>query len=167
MENESILARSRHLFCFAFGLDGCNVHWRLYCLVNFPAIYMIRRLPLKVLHLYVLLSLVVFLFVQSLKYFSGVRSNWIFHHLNDFLTIPLVATLCLHGAWLIKKDNTIRLNIFTILSLVALFSVAFEYYLPQQSHRYTGDIWDVVCYFLGGVVFYLLQKVEYNLLSSR
>lgn len=70
----------------------------------------------------------------------------------------MVATLCLHGVWLIKKDKTIRLDIFTILSLVALFSIYFEYYLPKQSYRYTGDIWDVVCYGLGGIIFYLLQK---------
>lgn len=121
---------------------------------------MIRRLPLKMLHGYVILSLVVFLCVQVLKYFSGIRSNWIFHHLNDFLTIPIVATICLHGVWFLKKDYTIRLNIFTILSLVAMFSIAFEYYLPHQSHRYTGDIWDVVCYFIGGIVFYFLQKMD-------
>ncbi|MDC8000006.1 hypothetical protein POV26_03080 [Aequorivita todarodis] len=95
-----------------------------------------------------------------MKYFFGIRSNWIFHHLNDFLTIPLVATVCLHGVWLVKKDKSIRLNIFTIFSLVALFSIFFEYYLPQQSHRYTGDIWDVLCYFLGGTAFYLLQKIR-------
>lgn len=112
------------------------------------------------LHLYVLLSLVVFLCVQSLKSFLVPGPNWIFHHLNDFLAIPIVAILCLHGVWFIKKDNNIRLNIFTILSLVALFSFIFEYYLPQQSYRYTGDVWDVVCYFLGGAVFYFLQKIE-------
>lgn len=121
---------------------------------------MIRRVPLKILHFYVLLSLVVFLSVQSWKYFSGIRSNWIFHYLNDFLAIPIVATICLHAVWFIKKDYILRLNAFTILSLIALFSIFFEYYLPQQSHRYTGDIWDVVCYFLGGIVFYLLQKME-------
>lgn len=121
---------------------------------------MIRRLPLKVLHLYVLLSFIVFIVIQGLKYTFGIRSNWIFHHLNDFLTIPLVATVGLHGVWFFKKDYSIRLNIFTILSLVGLFSFIFEYYLPQQSYRYTGDIWDVVCYFLGGVVFYFLQRKE-------
>ncbi|WP_157417805.1 hypothetical protein [Aequorivita capsosiphonis] len=94
-----------------------------------------------------------------MKYFSVSGPNWIFHHLNDFLVIPMVATVCLYGVWIIKKDKSIRLNIFTILSLVALFSIFFEYYLPLQSYRYTGDIWDVVCYFLGGVVFYFLQKI--------
>lgn len=121
---------------------------------------MIRRLPLKLLQGYGLLSLMVFLIVQCLKFFSVDRPDWVFHHLNDFLVIPMVALLSLHGVWLIKKDNTIRLDILTIFSLVVLFSFLFEYYLPLQSHRYTGDIWDVVCYSLGGLVFYFLQKIE-------
>ena len=121
---------------------------------------MIRKLPLKALHWYVLLSLIAFLGVQSLKFFSVTSQNWIFHHLNDFLLIPMVATLSLHAVWFIKKDNSIRLNVFTVFSLVALFSFIFEYYLPKQSYRYTGDIWDVACYFLGGLVFFFLQKKE-------
>lgn len=121
---------------------------------------MIRLLPLKILHFYVLLSLLAFLGVQSLKFFSVGGPTWVFNHLNDFLAIPIIATICLHGVWLIKKDNSIRLNIFTILSLVALYSVFFEYYLPKQSYRYTGDIWDVVCYLAGGIVFYFLQRMD-------
>lgn len=116
--------------------------------------------PLRILHFYALLSLIVFLWVQMLKHFSIIGPNWIFHHLNDFLVIPIVATFSLNVVWLIKGDKNIRLNIFTILSLLALFSIYFEYYLPMQSHRYTGDVWDVVCYFLGGAVFYILQKIE-------
>ncbi len=116
------------------------------------------RFPLKYLHSYVALSLILFLIVQSLKSHSHQSPPWVFHYLNDFLTIPIVATICLHGVWLLKKNNAIRLNLYSILSLVALFSLYFEYYLPKQSDRYTGDIWDVICYFLGGIVFYILQK---------
>lgn len=121
---------------------------------------MMKQLPLRLLHAYVLLSFGAFLTVQSLKFLSISGPNWIFHHLNDFLLIPMVATLGLHVVWLLKKDRTIRLNGFTILSLVVLFSVVFEYYLPQQDARYTADVWDVVCYSLGGLVFYMLQKME-------
>lgn len=95
-----------------------------------------------------------------MKFLSLESPNFIFHYLNDFLAIPIITTVCLQGVWIIKKDKTIRLNIFTILSVIALFSIVFEYYLPKQSYRYTGDIWDVVCYFLGGVVFYFLQRKE-------
>ncbi|PVW11816.1 hypothetical protein [Marixanthomonas spongiae] len=119
---------------------------------------MIQKFPLKILHGYVLLSVVLFLGVQSLKLFSVTSPDWVLHYLNDFLTIPIVATLCLHSVWFVKKDRSIRLNVFTTLSLVVLYSVLFEYYLPLQSHRYTADIWDVACYFLGGTVFYFLQE---------
>lgn len=118
------------------------------------------KLPLRTLHTYVALSLLIFSMVQSLKIFSIPAPQWIFSYLNDYLTIPIVATICLHGTWLLKKSKAIRLNGFTIVSLVLLYSIYFEYYLPQQSPRYTGDIWDVVCYALGGLAFYILQRFD-------
>lgn len=121
---------------------------------------MIRDLPLKPLHLYVVLSFVVFLGVQTLKFLSISGPNWIFHYLNDFLLIPMVATLGLNVVWILKNDRALRLDGFTILSLVVLFSVLFEYYLPQEDERYTADVWDVVCYGMGGMVFYVLQKLD-------
>ena len=121
---------------------------------------MIPKLPLKALHIYGFVSLMVFLCVQFLKLCSISAPNWIFNHLNDFLVIPMVAIVGLHGVWFIKKDNSIRLSSFTTLSLVVLFSFVFEYYLPKQSYRYTRDIWDVLCYFSGGAMFYFLQKIE-------
>jgi len=117
------------------------------------------KLPLRTLHIYVAYSLLVFAIVQSLKIFSISAPQWVFSYVNDFLVIPIIATICLHGIWLLKNNKAIRLNGFTIASLVLLYSIYFEYYLPQQSHRYTGDIWDVVCYALGGLVFYILQRL--------
>ena len=121
---------------------------------------MIRNIPLPILRVYVLISLSVFLVVQGFKHFSISGPAWMFHYLNDFLTIPIIATIGLHGVWFIKKDKSIRLNLFTILSLVALFSFAFEYYLPQLSVHYISDVYDVICYLLGGLLFYILQKFE-------
>jgi len=120
---------------------------------------MIRSLPLKLVHFYVLLSVLVFLVVQGLKFFSIEGPDWVFHHLNDFLLIPIVALLALHAVWFLHNDRSIRLNILTIFSLVLLFALVFEYDLPKQSYRYTSDLWDVIAYFLGGIVFYLLQKI--------
>ena len=160
MEDKQILLASWNLLCLVFCVDDCGGSGRIYCMANFPSFYMMRRLPLKNLHIYVFLSLVVFLGVQTLKFLSIPGPSWVFHHLNDFLAIPMIATICLHAVWWMKNDKSIRLDIFSILTLVILFSISFEYYLPQHSYRYTGDIWDVVCYFLGGVVFYILQKMK-------
>ena len=119
---------------------------------------MMGKLPLRTLQGYVFVSLLLFIVVEFFKYCNFQLPNLFLSHLNDLLTIPLVATLCLHGVWIIKSDRSIRLNSFSILSLVAMYSFYFEYYLPGQSHHYTGDIWDVVCYLCGGIIFYLLQK---------
>lgn len=160
MEDKQILVCARLFSCVTLRVDGCNACRWPYCLVNILVIYMKRIIPLAMMHLFIMLFFALFLGVQSLKYFSVDAPNWIYHYLNDFLTIPLVASLCLHTVWIIKKDNTLRLSIFTILSLVILFSVYFEYYLPKQSHRYTGDFLDVMCYISGGIFFYILQKIE-------
>lgn len=124
----------------------------------FLTLHLMILFPLKALHRYVLFSLALFVVVQTFKFVDFNSPQWVFNYLNDFLTIPIVATFCLHGIWLVKKDQTIRLNLFTIFSLAALFSIYFEFYLPKQSDRYTGDYWDVFCYLLGGLVFYVLQK---------
>ncbi len=118
------------------------------------------KLPLRTLHIYIASSLLIFAIVQSLKIFSVAAPQWIFSYVNDFLVIPMVATISLHGIWLLKNNKAIRLNGFTIASLVLLYSIYFEYYLPQTSPRYTGDIWDVLCYALGGLFFYILQQLD-------
>lgn len=119
---------------------------------------MIKNLPLKKLHAYTGISVIVFIAVQLVKYYKLPAPDWVFFYLNDFLAIPIVATICLHAVWLVKKDRSLRLGPVSIISLVVMFSVYFEYYLPRQSYRHTGDPWDLVCYALGGLVFYFLQR---------
>lgn len=114
---------------------------------------------LKTLHFYVGISFVLFLTVESLRFFNVSAPNWIFHYLNDFLVIPIVGFLCLYTVWWLKKDRNLRLDVFSILSLVLIYSLYFEVYLPKYSERYTADILDVVCYAGGGLAFYLLQKL--------
>lgn len=121
---------------------------------------MMRQLPLRILHFYVFFSLVLFAGVQALKSYQVNAPNWVFSYVNDVLVIPMVALLGLHAVWLLKKDYTMTLHWFSIFSLVILYSVVFEYYLPLQSTRYTGDIIDVACYSLGGLIFYGLQRLE-------
>lgn len=123
---------------------------------------MIRTLPLKWLHGYVLVSFLLFVGFQLSRAFEVSMPDWMTSYLNDFLVIPIVATLCLWVVWRIRNDKTIRLNWFHILSLVILFSFYFEYYLPKNVDRYTADWVDVVCYFLGGCVFYIFQRMENN-----
>jgi hypothetical protein len=117
-----------------------------------------HKWPARTLHIYVFISLLLFIGVELLKYLNFDLPNLLINHLNDFLTLPMVATPCLHAVWLIKKDKSIRLSMLSIFSLVVLYSFYFEYYLPIYVPRYTGDLWDVFCYLSGGILFYVLQK---------
>lgn len=71
----------------------------------------------------------------------------------------MVLTLSLNVVWILKKDRSIRLGWFSILSIVLMYSLIFEYYLPQNMSRYTADWYDVLCYLAGAVIFLFLQRL--------
>lgn len=118
-----------------------------------------KKLPLKTLHSYVFLSFLIFLGMELLRHQQISAPDWVFFYLSDFLVIPIVAWAALRVIWFYKKETDIRLNLFHILSLVVLYSLYFEVYLPKVNLRYTADIWDAICYLLGGFAFWGLQKL--------
>lgn len=79
------------------------------------------------------------------------------YYLNDLLALPIVLFICLVLTRFLYKDRNIKLGLFSVLSVATLYSVYFEYYLPDRSARYTGDIVDVFLYFFGALVFYIVQ----------
>src|SRR5690625_3969018 len=121
---------------------------------------MIENLSLKNLHLYVLSSLLIFIGYQLLLQFDVSMHRFLTSYLKDFLCISIIATAGLHVVWFLKKDKSIRLNAFTLISLVLMYSIYFEYFLPKHSNFYVADWMDVICYSLGGLIFYILQKKD-------
>jgi hypothetical protein len=58
--------------------------------------------------------------------------------------------------WLIqkvKRNPSIRLLEWHTLFVVVYVSVVFEWWLPSKNSIYTADVWDVVCYVIGGALF--------------
>lgn len=139
-------------------MGGRHRSWKFYRLVDFISVILIKKLPLKTLHLYVLLAFLLFLGVEYLRLAEIPAPRWIFNYLNDFLIIPIVGLICLHVIWLFKRNYHIKLDLISILLLVIIYSFYFEIYLPPISDRYTDDFWDVICYILGGIILYFLQK---------
>ncbi len=120
---------------------------------------MIQEIPLKTLHIAFVIFVITYFGVQLTKFFEYPSSSFINYYMNDLIAIPIVATISLYILWLIKKDYGIRLDVFSLASLLILYSVYFELYLPEYNSRYTGDVWDIICYLIGAVVFYILQKL--------
>lgn len=118
-----------------------------------------QRRPLKSLHIVFVICLILYAIVQLLKFKEYSANSFIYNYLNDLLVIPIVAFICLNAVWFLKRDYSIRLSFMSLLSLVMLYAIYFEVYLPSYHERYTADFWDVFCYTIGGLVFYLLQKL--------
>jgi len=84
-------------------------------------------------------------------------------YFNDLLAIPLIiafTSLLLQLFYYQKSENIISLPkiIFTVL----LVTVYFEWYLPDQSTSYTRDLWDIVCYIVGGIYSYVWLRPRSN-----
>ena len=72
--------------------------------------------------------------------------------------MPVVLGICLFLIRRFNKKKQLKISLFSCLSLAALYSVYFEIYLPKVTQRYTADPVDALLYFIGAIVFYLLQK---------
>lgn len=79
------------------------------------------------------------------------------NYLNDILSIPLTLFIILVvvRTW---RGKAYQLSIPMIVGVVVYYSIYFEYYLPLHNSRYTADLLDVICYCIGGILFYFIQK---------
>ena len=82
------------------------------------------------------------------------------NYLNDLLCIPLVLGALTFIIRKLKRDPRFTLPFGFIFILSSYYAVFFEYYLPKTNIRYTSDWIDVLLYFLGGMLFYLFQRVR-------
>ena len=53
-----------------------------------------------------------------------------------------------------KRD----LELKEILFSATYISILFEIILPKISSIFIPDVWDVVCYFVGGLLYYFIRK---------
>jgi hypothetical protein len=112
----------------------------------------------KALIYYFIFSLVAGTSIYVLQKLSVSLPSIINNYVNDFLIIPIILTPSLYLLRWTRNNKNYVLPLSIILYLCALYSIFFEWYLPQVLERYTTDIIDVFLYFTGGIVFYALQK---------
>lgn len=120
------------------------------------------RFSFSFLQLYVSCSLIVFLGVEYSRRTGKALPDWVFHYLNDLLCIPIVGYT---GLWLVRKikgNAQIQIPWWAVGVVVLLYAIYFEGYMPLVSTRYTADWFDVVCYGIGGLLFYGLQYFSLN-----
>ena len=101
-----------------------------------------------------LLLLVAVFFINQVFDHTGVYIPFVHAYLDDVLTIPLSATLILFvQRFVTYRSPAYTLPMWQVVFLWAVFSVWFEWYLPQQSAAFVRNWWDILAYAVGGVLF--------------
>lgn len=113
---------------------------------------------------YLLLLFFIYLILFALKK-SGVYIPLVSDYLADLIALPFslgVANV------LMKKLSTKKFEIGILPMIVAViyFSLVFEVWMPQVSPLYTADVWDVVCYLIGGIVFLIFNRKSKSLTQT-
>lgn len=88
---------------------------------------------------------------QILEKGFGVYLPVVHSYLDDLLCFPIVLTLGLAMYRYFKANY--ELSGWHIWPTVIIYSVYFEWYLPQTSAVYTADVFDVLMYALGALIF--------------
>lgn len=110
--------------------------------------------------IYLLLLLSGLLIVVGQK--SGIIFPYFFqNYWNDFVIIPLVSKAVLLILQSIHGKHFVLRPVY-ILCICLYFSILFEIIFPKFYIRYTSDYMDVMMYFLGGILFYLLEYDTYK-----
>lgn len=75
-------------------------------------------------------------------------------YLDPLLFMPILLYLILwERRFFFKKGTQYVLPWSQMLAIFALVSILCEFFFPRWSTRFTMDYWDVLCYFLGMLLF--------------
>ncbi|MCD8440570.1 hypothetical protein [Tenacibaculum finnmarkense] len=80
-------------------------------------------------------------------------------YVNDFLIMPMVLTISLVVLRWSKNNKNYQIPLWIILYSCSFYAFLYEYILPKFYQRYTADRIDVLLYFIGGFIFFILQKI--------
>lgn len=92
---------------------------------------------------------------KKIEFQTGIP--FLHNYLADLLALPLTLGLISFLLKKIYKNEFLQLGLIKISTVTIYFATLFEWILPNLSDAYTGDIWDVFCYFVGGTLFYFFE----------
>lgn len=112
------------------------------------------QLHMAVSHFFYL-CLLLFLSNQLIEK-MGIKIPFLYSYLDDLVAIPctLGITLAIQRVF-VFRSYAYNLKPWHVIYTVVFFSLYFEGYLPEVSSKHTRDFWDILCYALGGIAFYL------------
>jgi hypothetical protein len=100
-------------------------------------------------------SISIFLINQFLQYF-GIGNYFTTCFLDDLLFFPVSYSLIEYYFKIVGKKNEITSR-FAVIGII-ITSIIFEILLPILSEKYTSDIYDLLFYILGTIIFMKFGK---------
>ena len=114
----------------------------------------------KILTYYFIASVIIGSLIYIAQKLLIELPTFVNNYVNDFLIIPIVLTVSLFILQWSRSDKNYQIPLGVIFYICVLYSVLFEVIFPKYYTRYTADMLDVILYFIGGFVFFVLQKKE-------
>jgi hypothetical protein len=106
--------------------------------------------------------IVIYIVSLSLKLYE-VRLHWFLsNYLNDLLCLPILLFLSTRILRLFFRRPTLQLDIWQILFALVVVSLVFEWWAPQKYTVHTGDVWDVLAYAAGAMMFWKTLPYEFK-----
>lgn len=90
----------------------------------------------------------------------GIFIPLIHSYFDDLIAVPVTLGLTKFLMYFIHRYTYERLySPFQIFIVVCMFSVYFEWYLPEKYPYHHRDFFDILCYTFGGIFYYyFIQK---------
>ncbi|WP_228527768.1 magnesium citrate secondary transporter [Pararhodonellum marinum] len=86
---------------------------------------------------------------------QGLFIPYVHAYLDDLLAMPVILGITLQVfRWIHPQKSLFVFTKTQVIVGVIYISLIFEVFLPYLSDRYTRDLWDVLCYFIGAGLFY-------------
>ena len=98
---------------------------------------------------------IVFWINQYLEKVQNIFIPFVHAYLDDLMAIPVVLGISLQVfKWIHPLKDTFIFTKTQVAMGLVYFSFLFEFVLPLWSGDYIADIWDVVCYGVGALIFF-------------
>lgn len=115
---------------------------------------------MKLLDPYFCLYLLSWIFVKITRIYA-IEIDYINHYLTDIFAVPAMTHLGCYIISKLKYNGQLYIYPTSYLIITAtVLALLMEFIMPKYSTNYTGDVIDVVCYFIG-IIFYLKVHKTY------
>lgn len=104
---------------------------------------------------YFFIPILLFAGNQVLEKGFEIFIPWVHAYLDDLLALPVILGITLQiYRWIHPLGEGFRFKKEHVIVAFLYVSVVFEGVLPWYSEVYIRDLWDILCYGLGSLIFY-------------